>query len=161
MNEWGKVSVKSINTVHKILQIIAQKIIIISPYDITVLGNGGKRTARQQNVIYLAGNSGCDGYIKLSYHQSGLAIDFIPYVGGPTWNNAKAFLTIAKLIFQIWEEIKVSGITEDYYLHWGGFWNAKDLDKDGLLEVTDRLGWDLAHYELRKTPQRKTFEIQV
>ena len=155
-------SEKYINTVHKILQTLAHRIIKVTPYDIGVLKSGGKRTAEEQNAIYLEGNSQKDGYIKLSYHQSGLAIDFVPYIDGKyTWNNAKAFLTIAKLIFEIWEEMIKEELTEGLYLHWGGFWRAKDLDQDGLLEITDELGWDAAHYELREYPQTNIFKIAV
>ena len=162
MNKWSKRSVTNINTVHRLLQIIAQRIILISLYDIGVLYNGGKRDAETQNEIYLEGNSRCDGYIILSMHQYGLAIDFIPYVDNEfSWTNKKAFLTIAKLIFKIWDEMVISGESKDYFLHWGGFWNAKDIDNNGLLEITDKLGWDMAHYELRKTKQRNTFKIEI
>jgi peptide/nickel transport system substrate-binding protein len=30
-----------------------------------------------------------------------------------------------------------------------------DTDGDGILEVTDKLGWDLPHFELRKVPQTR------
>jgi len=162
MFNWGKRSVKNINTVNNLLQILSQRLILVTPYDIGVLNSGGKRTAEEQNAIYQAGNSKCDGYKKLSYHQSGLAIDFVPYIDGKfTWANGKAFLTIAKLTLEIWEDMVLEGITEDYHLHWGGFWNAKDLDNDGLLEISDKLGWDGAHFELRKSPQRNAMQILV
>ena len=162
MNKWGKGSVRNINTVYKVLQILAREIIIRSPYDLTVLKSGGKRTNKEQNVIYLAGNSKCDGYIKISYHQSGFAIDFVPFINGKaTWLNGLAFLTVAKLIFEIWDEMIESGETEGYFLHWGGYWGDQDLDGDGLLEITDKLGWDMAHYELRDFPQKDAIEISV
>jgi len=162
MNKWGKGSVRNINTVYKVLQILARYIIVRSPYDLTVLKSGGKRTDTEQNVIYLRGDSKCDGYIKISYHQSGFAIDFVPFIDGKaTWSNGLAFLTVAKIIFEIWDEMIESGESEGYYLHWGGFWGAKDLDKDGLLEISDKLGWDGAHYELRTIPQKNVIKISV
>jgi len=160
MNKWSKRSVKSINTVHKILQKLAQRIILVSPYDIGVLESGGKRTKEMQFEIFSAGHSKCDGVIKISFHQSGMAIDFVPYINGDyTWSNGKVFLTIAKLMFKIWNDMVEANKTENYYLHWGGFWNAKDLDKDGVLEVSDKLGWDMAHWELRTVPQKNVFKI--
>ena len=162
MYKWSKRSVKNINTVHEVVQIIAQRLITKTPYDIGVLDNGGLRTAGQQHEIFMAGNSKCDGYHIKSYHQSGLAIDFVPYVNGSfTWNNGKAFLSIAKVVFEIWKEMQLTGEAENYHLHWGGYWGDQDLDGDNLLEVTDKLGWDMAHFELRDKPQANQLEIKV
>lgn len=162
MYYWSKRSVKNILSVNQVLQILANRLITKSPYDLGVLDNGGKRTAGQQHEIYLKGNSKCDGYIKLSYHQSGLAIDFVPYVDGVfTWSNGKAFLSVAKVAFEIWAEMEAEGLTKGYYLHWGGYWGDVDLDGDNLLEITDKLGWDMAHYELRKIPQQNQLEIKI
>jgi peptidoglycan L-alanyl-D-glutamate endopeptidase CwlK len=162
MKNWSKSSVKYINTVHHVLQKLAQKLTTVTPYELRVLNTGGKRDAEMQNLIFKQGTSKCDGYVKKSYHQSGLAIDFVPMVNEIlTWSNKKAFLSVAKVIFEIWEEMILSGENEGYYLHWGGFWNAKDLDNDNLLELTDKLGWDAAHYELREYPQKNTKKISL
>ena len=152
MYSWGKRSKRNIATTYYLLQELANRIIRRTKVDICVLDNGGKRTAAEQHEIYLEGNSRCDGYVKISYHQTGLAIDFVPYIKGrPTWRNKRAFLHIARIAFEEWERMN----TGKYYLHWGGYWRAKDLDGDGILEITDRLGWDMAHFELRKCPQKK------
>lgn len=162
MYKWSHRSVKNINTVHDVLQIIAQRLISKTPYDIGVLNTGGLRTAEMQHDIFLAGNSKCDGYEKKSYHQSGKAIDFVPYVDRKfTWSNGKAFLSIAKVVFEIWEEMQLTGEAEQYHLHWGGYWGDQDLDGDQLLEITDKLGWDMAHFELRAKPQANQLEIKV
>ncbi len=160
--KWSKRSVKNINTVNKVLQILAQKIIEKLVYDVGVLDTGGFRTSLQQNKIFKTGNSECDGIIKKSYHQTGMAIDFVPYINGEfTWNNKLAFLTNAKTIFECWKEMEESGETEDYYLHGGIFWGDQDLDGDGLLEITDKLGWDMAHFELRDFLQKDVIEISI
>jgi len=152
MFKFGSRSVKNIQTTHRILQELATRVIARSEFDFGVLDNGGRRTAEEQNEIFKSGASQCDGYNKKSYHQSGMAIDFVPYVNGKfTWENKEAFLHIAKLAFEEFENI----FTEDYYLHWGGYWHAKDLDGDGILEITDKLGWDLPHYQLNKYKQTK------
>jgi hypothetical protein len=162
MYTWGNRSLKNINTVNDVLQVLAHKIISRLTYDVGVLNTGGKRTPLQQNEIFKAGNSKCDGYVKKSYHQTGMAIDFVPYVNGKfTWSNGKAFLSNAKVILECWAEMEEASLTGDYYLHWGGYWGDQDLDGDQLLEITDKLGWDMAHFELRNTPQSNQLEIKV
>ena len=159
MFKFGKRSKKYIATVDPILQELANKAIEISTVDFGVLKSGGLRTAEEQNKLYKAKKSKCDGYEKKSYHQSGRAIDFVPYVdGGYTWNNKQAFLAIGLAVGQAWKEMADEDRTVNgNYLHWGGFWNAKDLDKDGILEEDDRLGWDCPHYELR--PYKQTINV--
>ena len=163
MGQWGRNSIKNINTVDFVLQLLSQKIITRVPFDIGVLKSGGIRTTEEQNAIFKAGNSKCDGYEKLSYHQSGKAIDYVPYIDSKfTWSNGLAFLSNAKHILNIWQtEIVEANLDGGCHLHWGGFWGAKDLDGDGYLEVDEKLGWDMAHFELRKYPQKNTFEIEV
>lgn len=150
--KFGKSSVKNIQTVNPLLQELAVRMIELSKIDIGVLSTGGLRTAEQQNEIFKLGNSKLDGFKKKSYHQSGLAIDFVPYVNSRyTWSNKWSFLEIKKAVDKAWKDI----LHSDYYLHWGGYWGAKDLDGDGILEITDKMGWDAAHYELRTYPQVK------
>lgn len=162
MFSWGKRSVKNINTINNIGQIFANRLILRSPFDMGVLNTGGKRTAEMQYDIFLTGNSKCDGYKKKSYHQSGLAIDLVPYINGAyTWNNGFAFLSIAKEALKLWSEMVEAGEDQGYYLHWGGYWGDKDLDGDQLLEITDKLGWDMAHFEFRKKPQKNQLEISI
>ncbi len=149
---FGKSSVKNIQTVNPLLQELAARIIELSIVDMGVLKTGGLRTAEEQNKIFKSGNSRCDGYEKKSYHQSGLAIDFVPYVNGLyTWGNKWSFLAIKKAVDKAWKDL----VHGNYYLHWGGYWGAKDLDSNGILEITDKIGWDAAHYELRSYPQVK------
>jgi peptidoglycan L-alanyl-D-glutamate endopeptidase CwlK len=148
--KFGARSIKNISTTNTILQELAARIISRSEFDFGVLNNGGRRTAKEQNIIYKKGHSKCDGYKVKSYHQSGMAIDFVPYIDGKfTWESKKAFLQIAKLAYE-----EVAGMyTGDYFLHWGGFWSALDLNGNGLLEPKDKIGWDAAHFELRKYKQ--------
>lgn len=153
MYSFSTSSRQRIAEVHELLQELAFETIKISSFDFGIPSNGGKRTAEQQKGLFNKGYSQCDGYNKKSYHQSGLALDFVPYInGGFTWGNEEAFLSIAKSAFQIWENIVDK---HGFFLHWGGFWKAKDLNFNGLLDVDDKLGWDLPHFELRKRPQEK------
>lgn len=162
MYSWSRNSKKHINTVNDIGQLFANRLILVTPFDIGVLNTGGLRTAEMQHDIFIAKHSKCDGYEKKSYHQSGLAIDFVPYInGGFTWTNGFAFLSIAKKALKVWSGIVQEGLDQDYYLHWGGYWGDKDLDNDNLLEITDQLGWDMAHFCFRRKPQKNQLRISV
>ncbi len=153
MYKFGKRSVKNIQTTHRLLQELATKLISLSMFDISVIDDGGLRTAEEQNKLFKLKRSKLDGYKKKSYHQTGMAIDFVPYInGGVTWKSREAFLHIAKLALLIWE---TDMDTKEYYLHWGGFWGAVDKDGDGKLELTDKTGWDMPHFELRTKPQTR------
>jgi peptidoglycan L-alanyl-D-glutamate endopeptidase CwlK len=151
--KFGTKSRERIGTVNPILQELAYKTIEISPYDISITRTAALRTPEMQKELFDKGSSQLDGYKKKSFHQTGDAIDFVPYIdGGVTWKNKAAFLGIAKAAFKAWEAIDDK---QGYHLHWGGYWRAEDLDGDGILEVDDKLGWDLPHFELRKYPQTK------
>lgn len=153
MYKFGNASKQRIQEVNGLLQTLANETIQASPFDFGIPSTGGLRTAEQQKELYNKGYSKCDGYNKKSYHQTGLALDFVPYIdGGYTWANKEAFLAIAKTAFEAWEKIPDK---KGYFLHWGGFWKAKDLNLDGFLGDGDQLGWDLPHFELRKTEQTK------
>jgi len=163
MNKFGKASARNIATVHSILQTLAYRTLEKvstkhSWVDMTVLKSGGLRTAMEQNALFKENppKTSLDGYSKKSYHQSGLAIDLVPYLSGRAdWSNAEAFLLIAEAGLEVWEEMKEEGQTSIYFLHWGGYWKAKDLNDNGLLDIDDKLGWDLPHWELRTYKQER------
>lgn len=110
-----------------------------SKYDMTIPWMGGVRTPEQQNKIFQDGNSKCDGYNILSYHQKeaadngyGNALDIIPVQGG--YDNRRAMNYFARLMMIIWQEMLVEGMVEGVMV-WGGTFGAT--------------GWDPPHYELR------------
>jgi len=88
----------------------------------------GKRTAKQQSDLYADGMSQCDGYVKISNHQHGKALDFYAYVKGKaSWDKlhlamvATAFLQAASIL--------------GYKLRWGGLWkNFKDMPHVELID---------------------------
>ena len=104
-----------------------------SNYDMTIPWRGGKRTAEQQNNIYKEGNSKCDGYDKLSYHQAGNAIDVIP-CGKEPYNNTRVMNHFANLMLQVWQEMLVRGESKGV-MRWGGTFGSS--------------GWDKPHYEIK------------
>lgn len=137
------------------LQMLVIRAIAISPVDFGILDTGGERSAAMQNEIFLKGFSKCDGYDKLSCHQSGNAIDTVPYIDGRhTWSNKQAFIDIYYAMKEAEKQLRdLNMIPDDVHIHHGIFWRWKDLDNDGVLEITDKLGWDAAHSEIRNIPQ--------
>jgi peptidoglycan LD-endopeptidase CwlK len=153
MYKFGDASISRIGKVHQLLQRLANGTIEKSDFDFGIPSTGGLRTTEEQYELFKKGNSQCDGTIKKSYHQTGLALDFVPYINGKyTWENKDAFLSIAKTAFDVWEKMDDK---QGMFLHWGGFWTAKDLNGNGLLDINDQLGWDLPHFELRNYAQVK------
>lgn len=124
-----------------------------TPVDVGVPGMGGLRLKHEQLEIFKAGYSKCDGYKVESFHQKtdedgkGLALDLVPYIYGIgfSYEAFGRFGIIATLMLESWEELKESGmIPKDLYLHWGGYWRNNN---------PIRLGWDLAHFEIRDYEQ--------
>jgi peptidoglycan L-alanyl-D-glutamate endopeptidase CwlK len=58
-----------------------------TPIDFVVIESGGLRTAELQNALFKKGYSQLDGYKYKSAHQSGLAVDIVPWVNNePSWD---------------------------------------------------------------------------
>ena len=152
----GNNSIKNMDGVSPYLQMLAIRAISISPVDFGVLETGGERTASMQYKIYKEGHSKCDGYDKLSYHQSGNALDLVPYINGKfTWNDKQAFIDIYYALMEAEKHLRhIYMIPDDIFIHHGLFWNWKDLDHDGVIEISDQLGWDAAHHEIRSVEQK-------
>lgn len=153
--KFGKSSEARKQTVSMYLQMTVDKTLRCSPIDISVPWMGGLRLAKEQNDIFKEGNSRCDGYEKLSYHQKtddkgkGLAIDLAPYIKGLgiRYDAPARSGIIGMLMLEAWEELQDDGlIPKDLYLHWGGLWSHKDKKK---------IGWDMWHFEIRDYPQKE------
>jgi len=108
--------------------------ILFTPIDFCIRDTGGYRSAKLQNRLYLAGNSKCDGYKKKSYHQSGLAVDLVPWVNKKaTWDKTSCFyLAGAFMAFCIQMDLPITS---------GADWN-----RDGNLKD----GWDPCHFQIKQ-----------
>ena len=89
---WGKTSLKRMEGIdERLIRVLFRAIRIASKkkdgIDMTIPQFGGLRTADQQNKLFENGFSKCDGYDKKSYHQSGRAVDVIPYIKGKNVYN--------------------------------------------------------------------------
>jgi hypothetical protein len=106
-----------------------------TPIDFVVNWDGAFRTAEQQNQKFIDGYSNCDGYKYKSAHQSGLAVDLVPWINGKaTWDleHAKALGGAFKTY------CNMKGIP----IQWGGDWAD-----DGVFQKED---FDPYHFEEKK-----------
>lgn len=106
-----------------------------TPVDYVVLYDGAFRSAELQHEKYVQGFSKCDGYKNKSNHQSGLAVDIVPWVNGvPTWDREH----VQRLAGAFYVYLKMKGIK---------FINGGDWNDDGCL-VGD--SWDGCHFEVKR-----------
>lgn len=123
---------------------IDPRLIEISDLAITIsvidFGHGrtaGLRSSEVQNQLYQKQRSQCDGYVSISNHQKGIALDFYAYVAGKTsWQHdhlamvACAFLQAASIL--------------GYKIKWGGLWRTDSSERINGIPY----GWDMPHIEL-------------
>jgi peptidoglycan L-alanyl-D-glutamate endopeptidase CwlK len=126
MYRLGRRSLENLKGVNPILIEILERALEISSnrkdgVDFTIVNTAGVRTPEQQNRLFMDGVSNADGYKKISYHQTGNALDVVPYVnGGASWDETE-LLKVAVCMLQASKEL-------GYTLQWGGFWRTfKDL----------------------------------
>jgi peptidoglycan L-alanyl-D-glutamate endopeptidase CwlK len=105
-----------------------------TPIDFGVAWMGGKRTAEEQNQLYKEGYSQCDGYSKLSKHQSGDAIDLNIFVGSKLIENKEMLCVVAGVMFSCANELGIKVI-------WGRDWNSNGDLRDNKFN-------DQYHFEL-------------
>lgn len=116
---FGDISKEELKRVNPVLKQLAEEAIKVSTVDFGIIKGGGLRTEEQQYQYYLEGKSKCDGKRNKSYHQSGNAVDLVPYInGGYTWSNLKAFTAIHTAVITAWSKIT----TGNFKLIWGGNW---------------------------------------
>ena len=77
--------------------------------------DAGLRTAERQNELYHLKKSMCDGYVSLSDHQLGKALDFYAYVGGAATWELEPMAVVACAYFQAASQL-------GYKIIWGGLW---------------------------------------
>ena len=120
---------KSKNTIDGVsnqLQVVMHRAIEISSIDFGIPASGGIRTAQEQNRLFMDGKSKCDGYDKLSYHQTGNAIDVYAYVGGKASWKVEHLNIVALAVLAAASELGIK-------VKWGGHFKG---------------GWDKPHFEL-------------
>jgi hypothetical protein len=144
---WGKTSKKRMEGVLPYLVECANNTIAESIYDLTIPWMGGVRKAVEQNNIFKEGNSKCDGYEVLSYHQIeasdtgyGMALDIRP-VGWDKMSEKdlnRRGNYIGRLMMINWQELVFKYAQEGIdigVMIWGGTFGSTS--------------WDRPHFEIR------------
>ena len=119
---WGTRSMERLEGVNPILINCITIALRNSQHDMTIPNYGGLRTPEDQNELFKKGYSQKDGYEKLSYHQTGDAVDVIPVQGA--YANDKGFRHFAKCMFSAWQGMIAAGEHGGYTLEWGGHWQS-------------------------------------
>lgn len=123
----------------KILVDAVKDFINYSPIDFCIIENGGYRTSEDQQALFNKGVSKCDGIKNKSKHQSGLAVDLVPYFNGrAVWMDDQKERKHAFYLagaFKAFCKIHFIDITS------GADWND-----DGILLD----GWDPCHFEIKE-----------
>lgn len=118
-----------------------------SPFDYGIPGYGGLRTSEDQYKLYTDGLSNCDGYKKMSYHQSGKAFDIYAYVDGKASWETKHLLPIARHLQKV--AMECFGVE----LEWGGEFlsrKQKRLSKEAQAALKEAgAGWDKPHLQYK------------
>jgi peptidoglycan L-alanyl-D-glutamate endopeptidase CwlK len=105
-----------------------------TPVDFGVAWMGGMRTSEEQNQLFKEGYSKCDGYEKISKHQTGDAVDLNVFVGNKIVENKEMLCVVAGVMFACASEQGVN-------LRWGLDWN-----KNG--DIRDNKFNDMYHFEI-------------
>lgn len=120
--------IKIIDTLKdKELAKLVKDFIHFTPIDFVVIKNGAYRTAEEQKEIYLQGHSRCDGYVHKSAHQSGKAVDLVP------WVNGKALWDI-KYANALGGAFKTFCNMRGYSITWGADWNDDGVLGDSFMD---------------------------
>ena len=127
---FSKTSLANMEGVNKDLIMVFRVAIKDSPIDFGVPSTGGLRTADEQNLLFRNQKSKCDGYEKLSNHQSGNALDFYAYVDGKASWEKHHLAMVAGAILSTAKRLGVD-------LKWGGTFGSSKFN-----------GWDMPHFEL-------------
>lgn len=122
MNKVSKRTMKNISNIDPKLSLVIGMALARGNVDFTV--TSGLRTLNKQRELYAQGRSkkgnkvtNADGVIKKSYHQTGKAIDFIPYPF-KGWDDTESFKKVGKELKYCADFL---GIANSYGGNWKSF----------------------------------------
>ena len=110
-------SIQHMSGINMDLRHVADRAIKITKVDFGIPSTGGIRSAEMQNELFKDGKSKCDGYKKISYHQTGNALDFFAYVDGQASWEPEHLAQVACAFLQAANELGVK-------LKWGGLFKS-------------------------------------
>ena len=116
MFKFSKSSLDKLNSVDPQLQLLANEVLKITPYDFAI--TEGLRTLEKQQEYFKKGASKCDGIKNRSKHQDGKAIDIMCYDkdGKGTWEESY-YREVADVFKQKAKELNINIV-------WGGDWKT-------------------------------------
>lgn len=139
----GEKSLANLSGVHDDLADVVRLAITFTSQDFSIFE--GLRTPERQEALFKAGASKLDGVTKISRHQTGHAIDLVPYVAGKLRWEWPLFFPIADAVRRAAHQLRIP-------IRWGGTWTEiTDARYDGM--TADQIynsnpSWDGAHFEL-------------
>jgi len=122
-------SKKNIKDVRVDLIELVERVLYKSPHDFGIPKTGGYRTAEGQHKLFhqVPKVTNCDGYKKLSYHQSGNAVDIFVYdEHGACWSCLEKYNEIADLMKAEFILMQEECLFQDEKFRWGGDWRNPD-----------------------------------
>ncbi len=126
MAHFSQTSLDRLHTVHSDLQILFKY--VVQYYDCTVIS--GYRTVAEQQALYAKGRTEPgsivtykDGVIKKSKHQTGLAVDVVPYPS--MYSDKDEMIRFAGFVLGVATLLHDQGIIENE-VEWGGDWEWSD-----------------------------------
>lgn len=142
----GAKSLANLSGVHDDLVDVVKRAIELTEQDFSV--HEGLRTAERQAKLYKAGASKLDGVNQISRHQTGHAVDLVPYVAGQLrWEW--------ELIFPIADAVRHAAVDLRIPIRWGGTWSViteKRYDGLSAKQIYDMNPcWDGAHFEMPRS----------
>lgn len=135
---FGARSERELDGVHPDLVRVVRRALTLSPVDFAV--HDGIRTAEEQQALYKAGASRLDGVRRISRHQTGHAVDLVPYISGRLRWEWGPLEQIATAMAEAAREERVP-------IRWGGTWGRIDMLPAGPVKRGPD-GWDGPHFEL-------------
>ena len=115
--KFSKSSLQRLEGVDERLVDVMKKALILSKIDFGIPEHGGKRTAREQRILFNDGKSKADGVTHKSRHQSGNAVDIYAYVDGKASWEPEHLTHIATAVLQ-------ASIKLGTPVQWGGLWSS-------------------------------------
>jgi len=121
MKKLGNRSLKNLENVNPKLIEVVVRVLERGNVDFTI--TNGFRSVKEQQTLYAKGRTkpgkkvtNLDGVKKKSYHQSGKAIDFIPYPFRG-WDDEKGFKRVGEELKKVSQEL-------GYACSYGGDWKS-------------------------------------
>ena len=113
---FGKKSKKKLEGTNEVVQRVCKRALEISTVDFSIID--GFRTQKQQKKMFDKGASELDGTMRISDHQTGMAVDVIPYIRGmDVWDTKD--LAVRSAWLEIYRAFMRAAMQEDVQLEFG------------------------------------------